>query len=415
MGTLVAVDLTLVGDINGSVAVENLGSVAVSASTIDFANIAMTLPGSLGVMQTAPLISNTVSLGAFDGTIDFAGTSGSTASGLTQTGSATSQFDSATTDLSSFIGIGTVGLALNAYSPSTSSGSADLESKLLTAAGAEVMVSYVYVPSSSTSGIVASPSISGTTADLETSDHATILPFYGVTITDRNVDQTETVTVTQSDTANGTLSNLDGGIYNATLGAYTISGSTANVTSAIDGLVFTPTQGQVGLGQSVTTGFTITDIDSAGASTSDSTTSVVATAGPGAFIVLDTSNGALSTQAGQPYSGPVAGLQYQCIDISTDSLNITSLVPNAFLRSGSGMDGLNVSQANGNNVLDGGTGSNFLTGGTGDDTFYLDDRIPTTPVFSTIVNFHAGDNVTVWGINPTDFSTLVVDDQGAPG
>jgi serralysin len=90
-------------------------------------------------------------------------------------------------------------------------------------------------------------------------------------------------------------------------------------------------------------------------------------------------------------------------------------VPNAFLRSGSGTDGLNVSLVNGNNILDGGTGSNFLTGGTGSDTFYMDDRDPASPVFSTVVNFHSGDNVTVWGIDPLDFAILKLDIQGVSG
>ena len=52
----------------------------------------------------------------------------------------------------------------------------------------------------------------------------------------------------------------------------------------------------------------------------------------------------------------------------------------------------------GNNILDGGTGSNFLTGGSGNDTFYLDDRAPDSPIWSTIVNFHSGDEATVWGV-----------------
>ncbi len=134
------------------------------------------------------------------------------------------------------------------------------------------------------------------------------------------------------------------------------------------------------------------------------------------FITLDTTTSVTTTSAGDTYTGPVAGLQHEYVDITTDNLNITSLVPNAFIHSASGLDGIDVSHANGNNILDGGGGSSFLTGGTGNDTFYLDNRSPqTSPVFSTIVNFHTGDNATVWGINATDFTMLKLDNQGATG
>jgi Ca2+-binding RTX toxin-like protein len=114
-----------------------------------------------------------------------------------------------------------------------------------------------------------------------------------------------------------------------------------------------------------------------------------------------------------PYTGPVDGLTEQFIDITPDSLNIVATTPNVFLRSGSGMDGLTVTS--GDNVLDGSTGSNFLIGGIGHDTFYMDDRNPVAPIFSTIVNFHQGDNATVWGVNASDFTMIVMDNQGAEG
>ena len=40
---------------------------------------------------------------------------------------------------------------------------------------------------------------------------------------------------------------------------------------------------------------------------------------------------------------------------------------------------------------------------------------PDSPVFSTIVNFHSGDNATVFGVNATDFTMLKLDNQGAAG
>jgi hypothetical protein len=133
------------------------------------------------------------------------------------------------------------------------------------------------------------------------------------------------------------------------------------------------------------------------------------------FAVTDQTKGSSSFEAGQAYVGPVAGLEKEFALITPDNLNITATVPNVFIRTGSGMDGINVSRANGNNILDGSTGSNFLIGGAGNDTFYMDNRNPNSPIFSTIVNFHAGDNVTVWGVNATDFTMLKLDHQGAIG
>ena len=119
--------------------------------------------------------------------------------------------------------------------------------------------------------------ITGTAAGQATTDLTTIAPFSKVTITDSNISQTETVTVTLSAVANGTLSNLGGGSYNSVTGVYSDTGTAAAVTAALDALVFTPTANQVAPGQTVITGFTITDTDTAGVAATDSTTTVVAT------------------------------------------------------------------------------------------------------------------------------------------
>lgn len=113
------------------------------------------------------------------------------------------------------------------------------------------------------------------------------------------------------------------------------------------------------------------------------------------------------------YTGPVAGVQEQYIDISSHSLNLTATSPNWFIHTGGGNDAITVRA--GTNVLDGGAGSNFLSGGTGTDTFYVDSRGAASDIWSTVANFHAGDSATVWGVSPALNALGWADNQGAPG
>ncbi len=98
-------------------------------------------------------------------------------------------------------------------------------------------------------------------------DDTALDPLASVTVADLDAGQTESVTLQLSSTLNGTLSNLAGGTYGATTGVYTVSGSTAAVTAALRGLVFTPTIHEVTPGQVVTTGFKLSVTDGLMAST----------------------------------------------------------------------------------------------------------------------------------------------------
>jgi len=131
------------------------------------------------------------------------------------------------------------------------------------------------------------------------------------------------------------------------------------------------------------------------------------------FLLANMTTGTSSGAAGETYSGPVVGLQHQYITVSTDNLNITAMAPNSFIHSGSGSDAIDVSRGGGNNVLDGSTGSNFLVGGAGKDTFFVDDRSAAADIWSTVANFHSGDDATIFGVTPSSFALDWQDGEGA--
>jgi aryl-phospho-beta-D-glucosidase BglC (GH1 family) len=140
---------------------------------------------------------------------------------------------------------------------------------------------------------------------------------------------------------------------------------------------------------------------------------------PGAdkrFAFSDVATSASGTDSGIPYSGPVNYLQYQYIWGSAHDVALRADVPNAFLKGGAGDDALAVS--GGSNVLDGAAGSNFLTGGTGGDggidTFFLDGRGGAV-TWSTVVNFHPGDQATIIGFQPGVSTLPITASDGVTG
>ena len=122
------------------------------------------------------------------------------------------------------------------------------------------------------------------------------------------------------------------------------------------------------------------------------------------------------TDTGTAYTGPVDYLQRQYIWGGTDAVAIAASTPNTFLKGGAAGDALLVSS--GNNVLDGAGGSNFLIGGTGADggadTFFVDGR-GGVETWSTIVNFHQGDQATIFGFHAGTSTRPYTADDGAVG
>lgn len=150
LGTLETINVVINGDIVGSVAAENTGSTAIVYSTTQAASVTLALTGTDAVsdpMQT----KDSLSLGAFDGTVDFGGSSGATNAGLTASyapgGTVTAQtsFGDASA-LAAFSGTGTVSVPITSAGTSLAQGGANLVSQLTLAAGAHVQIDYTYIP-----------------------------------------------------------------------------------------------------------------------------------------------------------------------------------------------------------------------------------------------------------------------------
>jgi hypothetical protein len=113
------------------------------------------------------------------------------------------------------------------------------------------------------------PTIGGTLANQQTISEASIAPFSQVTIGDLNNDAMDDLTITIGG-AGGTLSGA--GLSGGANGVYALSGSAASVTSALEGLAFTPAA--VAPNTASITTFALNDASSAGTSASDGNTSV---------------------------------------------------------------------------------------------------------------------------------------------
>ena len=136
----------------------------------------------------------------------------------------------------------------------------------------------------------------------------------------------------------------------------------------------------------------------------------------GNFSWMDTTTSTPGSGPGEVYTGPVNYLQWQYLWAGQDSIDVSANVPNVFVRGGTGDDALAVSA--GSNVLDGDTGSNFLVGAPGADggadTFFLNGG-SAVPTWDTLVNFHSGDALTLWGFVPGQSTMTWADNEGAVG
>ncbi len=121
----------------------------------------------------------------------------------------------------------------------------------------------------------AAPTLAGLPAVTAARDDTALPPFAGLVVADPDAGQQQTLQITLSNPANGVLTNLGTGRYDAAAGVYTVMGTADAVTAAAAVLSFVPTRYRASPGQQVTTDFSVQVRDSAGAGGPATTTRVM--------------------------------------------------------------------------------------------------------------------------------------------
>ena len=143
------------------------------------------------------------------------------------------------------------------------------------------------------------PTLAGLPAFEATRDDTALLPFAGIVVTDPDTGQQQTLQITLSGPANGILTNLGAGRYDAAAGVYTVTGTADAVTAAAAALSFVPTRHQASPGQQVETDFSVQVQDSTGAGAPAAVVRVAATAANTAPSIRNAAPGQMITPGAQ--------------------------------------------------------------------------------------------------------------------
>lgn len=157
LGTLVGVEWYLSGHVEGNASFESLDNEPADV----FMNLQaeIQLSGPAGVLGVVIPVANTLdSVTAFDGVVDFGGTSGRSYTGLTADDSASGV---APPPLADWIGPGNINLPVQASGTSVGGGAGNLLLLFQTAASADVQICYQYVPEPTSLALLSLASLLG--------------------------------------------------------------------------------------------------------------------------------------------------------------------------------------------------------------------------------------------------------------
>jgi hypothetical protein len=146
LGSLHDISFGLTGTLQGTIGVESLDPVPSWIGGSIWSTLTLSVPKAGQVLSVSPYVVASANLAAFDGKVDFAGKSGRTFSGLSNTQSATTTYTVGAPGpqipTAPFIGNGKVALPVSATATAGVSGPLDLAARTQAAAGAVVTVKY---------------------------------------------------------------------------------------------------------------------------------------------------------------------------------------------------------------------------------------------------------------------------------
>lgn len=242
LGTLVEVDLAVIGKLDSTVSVENLGAAAATATVSLPGTITLQAPSGLAMITAYPSLTTSLNLGAFDGSKDFAGSSGTVASNIETTVTSLAYFGlTGSIDQAAFTGNGSVSLSFNSQVLGAETGGANLLSQLQSETGAEVTLQYGYVAPGTGENSGGGSAGSGSTLIVSSSSGFTIdFPDSATTATqtfaipDASTDWTSQVAVPRFDPSLGTLLGINVGLVGNVVGGFAAEnlGNTSIVATA---------------------------------------------------------------------------------------------------------------------------------------------------------------------------------------
>jgi len=146
LGILNSIAFELSGNLLGTARFENLDALPSTVTMFLSSQIRMLRPDTSIILVAIPIVATADYVAAFDGILDYGGTSGITYAGLAANKFVTSSSPPPGSDLALFTGLGTIALPVIAIGNSGGNGAGNLRLDFSTAASAEVVVKYYFTP-----------------------------------------------------------------------------------------------------------------------------------------------------------------------------------------------------------------------------------------------------------------------------